>query len=664
MCYVIYPCSKTEMATSKHAEEKEEVEGVEQSLQCNFCRDKGNTNKAHGFCLHCGKYLCALCENYHGQFLSGHELVYGSEMPKEKNAKTIIRCKLHTEQAVELFCKQHNCVFCKFCKSTKHSKCEVKTIQDALKGRNITEELDAKFEDLFQLQKQLETIRRESENKLSTYSKDKKAMLTKIRNLRKEIDNMFNIYENQIDLQEQTDLEILNSNLQTCTSFERKVGAYLKSVKQTRPEMNDQSLFSSLVESIRVYNKYKIFLEQLHNKTEECGSFLVQDENFPSLIQQLSDTCCRKTSSYIEPKSQLTANDTIQCDGFQIQTMDQSCQMDKPLRYPFEDVEREPINLAGVPQMQTMKQVKSPISAMSDIEEDGSQEVTETMTEKLFCNIKACSVTKEIKTVQSVDIKDCCLLPDGQIILCDSECLKILENDTSTEVQLPLYGDSSPEHIELLDNNSVVISIHGLKCLQIINIKPTVKPGREIVLKYKCDGLVCYDRTIFVYSRALNERNMFSCHRIQILSPKGDTLKNIYLLDDLRCFCIRKDGNITYFSDKGLTDTFFKCVTKEQSMVFSYPSSEIPNKMVCDEEGNAITLHSSNLGKICVVKSDGTGSSVLIKGSSAERLVAFSYNKTNNILLVAFVIFVQGVYGGTFNKTERRMLKLYELEYM
>ena len=648
---------ETEMATSKQAEEQEEVKGVEQSLQCDFCRAKGDINKAYGFCLHCRKYLCVLCENHHGQLLSGHELVYGTEMPNEQKTDTFIRCKLHTEQAAELFCEQHICVFCRFCKSIKHSKCGVKTIQDALKGRNITEELDAKFEALFELQKQLETRRRESEDKLNTYSKDKQAMLTKIRNLRKEIDNILNVYEDQIDSQEQMYFETLNANIQTCKVFEQKVGAYLKLVKQTRTEMNDQNLFWSVVESDRVYYKYKILLEQLNNESEECGSFQVQDENLSSLIRQLSDICCGETSSYAVPKPLFTANDTLQYDEFQTQKIDQSCQIGKPLRDPFGDVETEPMNSAGDPQTHTTELIRSPVSAIPDVEEDCSEEVTETMTENLFCNIKACSVTKEIKIYQDADIKGCCLLPDGQIILCDSKCLKILENDTSKELQLPLYGYSSPEHIELLDNNSVVISIQGMNCLQLINIKPTVKPGREIVLKYKCDGLVCYDRTIFVYSRDLNERNMFKCHRMQIFSPKGDTLKYIYLFDDLKCFCMTKDGNITYF-----VDNFFKCVTKDQSVVFSYPSSETPKKMVCDEEGNAITRFTSDYGQICVVKSDGTGSSVLIDGSKAERPVAFYYNKTNNILLVAFEIYEVYHTGSSLFSGIR--LKLYNLEFM
>ena len=654
---------ETEMATSKQAEEQEEVKGVEQSLQCDFCRAKGDINKAYGFCLHCRKYLCVLCENHHGQLLSGHELVYGTEMPNEQKADTFIRCKLHTKQAVEFFCEQHSCVFCKFCKSIKHSKCGVKTIQDALKGRNINEELDAKFEALFQLQKQLESRRRESENKLSTCSKDKQAMLTKIRNLRKEIDNILNVYEDQIDSQEQMDLETLNANIQTCTVFEQKVGGYLKSVKQTRTEMNDQSLFWSVIESDRVYNKYKIFLKQLNNDTEECGSFQVQDENLPSLIQQLSDICCGKTSSFAAPKPLFTANDTLQCDGFQKQTIDQSCQMGKPLRDPFGDVETEPINSGGVPQTHTTELVRSPVSAIPDVEEDGSEEVTGTMIEMPFCNIKACSVTKEITC--HAFIKDCCLLPDGQIILCGSKCLKILENDMASVLQLSLQGDTSPEHIELLDNKSVVISIQGVKCLQLIHIKPEVKPGREIVLKYECDGFACYNRTILVYSRDLKEWNRFKCHGIQILSTKGDVLRKIYLFDELRCFCASKDGNITYFGNSFCTEnstaTFFKCVAKDQSVVFSYPSSKTPKKIVCDEEGKAITLHSSNYGQICVFKSDGTRSSVLIKGSKAERLDSFCYSKTNNILLVAFEI-----YENLFSAWSlvSRMLRLYKLEYM
>ena len=60
-----------------------EVDGVELSgiKHCDYCQDDGQSEIASAFCQNCVKYLCASCEKNHNKFLSGHECVYGAEMP-------------------------------------------------------------------------------------------------------------------------------------------------------------------------------------------------------------------------------------------------------------------------------------------------------------------------------------------------------------------------------------------------------------------------------------------------------------------------------------------------------------------------------------------------------------------------------------------------------
>ena len=546
----------------------------------------------------------------------------------------------------------------------KHSSCEVKTVQQAIRGRHLKDEIQVNLEALVQLQKEIETVQTRSQLKLTSYSKEKEELKIKLKTLQEEINNILLTCVKQLDSEEQTNLERLNANIQACIHFQQMIGVFLKSLKETAGEMPEEGLFLSAVKGNRVYNKYKLLLEHLINEANECGSFVLQTERLLTLIQQISYISSSKEGS----GSRLSDNDWSNSDRSNRRTKDQCCQVGNSLHNSFEDLKKEPGCC-----------VENQIPDVPGLEQDSSEEIIdEWVSKKSFCDIQSGSVVKELNDIKK-KLYLCCPLPDERVLVCtyntytytkdlfDSQrtCtnLEILDNDMDIEAYIDF--NEMITYVVVVDKQTVVASIRHFQkvCLQLISVKPkNIGLEKLIDLNYKCDGLASYNNTIYVYSNDLKQSPFSSCKGVQILSMNGDVLKTVHLLDYLCGFCLNKDGNITYIGERrGYSNTskfIFKCVTKEGSVKFSYPvSMEVAksNPSVMDGAGNIIKVGSS--GKIIVMKLDGSERTLLETENKNETVSAVFYNHFKDILLVVFQLYDKQK---TYISCK---LKFYQLEY-
>ena len=298
-----------------------DVESSSNRNNCDYCAKKSKTNAASGFCPQCRKYLCSTCETFHGQ-LFDHELLYGHKIPKENDAMT---CGIHVDQVVELYCKSHVEVFCKFCQSIKHTDCDVKKIKE----RNIKEEIQTKNGSLKELKTNIDMVHYNIETKLRTLSKNKEELQGKLLEIRTYIDNCID----ELDVSVVTDLGTLEANKQACVHLKQKVKKHCKSSKAFQSEASEEELFHSVLQWNHVHDKYSRLLSNIENAAKSCGQFIKQSTYISSLIQQLP------VSSYTSEDHMSQADMTLSLSEIPEKlTKNQSCQVGNALRDYFKEL--------------------------------------------------------------------------------------------------------------------------------------------------------------------------------------------------------------------------------------------------------------------------------------------------------------------------------------
>ncbi|KAH3718635.1 hypothetical protein DPMN_061441 [Dreissena polymorpha] len=126
---------------------------------CSPCLEHNIYQLAEVYCDNCLKLYCAKCITLHGQ-LFGKHIAYGrgdtSKWPVAKEVEDfLLKCDLHEDKRLEMFCDDHNQHCCDNCAFLNHRQCaKVTLLSESVKGpppdlqllarkiQNILEELN------------------------------------------------------------------------------------------------------------------------------------------------------------------------------------------------------------------------------------------------------------------------------------------------------------------------------------------------------------------------------------------------------------------------------------------------------------------------------------------------------------------------------------------
>lgn len=108
---------------------------TDNEVVCTPCEEDSKCQRAVHYCPTCDQYLCAMC-SYHTRFQAtkGHSV---SKVPSvgqhvTKNVMTVPKCPIHPDRNIEMYCGQHNMVYCALCIATDHRTCTgVSEVNDA-----------------------------------------------------------------------------------------------------------------------------------------------------------------------------------------------------------------------------------------------------------------------------------------------------------------------------------------------------------------------------------------------------------------------------------------------------------------------------------------------------------------------------------------------------
>ncbi|OWF54248.1 tripartite motif-containing protein 2-like isoform X3 [Mizuhopecten yessoensis] len=181
----------------------QQLQKTDNPITCKPCEKKGNlNNQARFWCKLTNTYFCEACK------ISHHDLFHEECEPQdisEVNVSAILQkkasitgCGKH-EEKMEYYCEDHETLGCSKCIILDHRKCEVVTSTEDFRDK-LTEssKIDDLLEELQRSAEAMETLIKDIGDRLRYMTQDQDTALQSLTDIRKKIDERFNVLQKDL----------------------------------------------------------------------------------------------------------------------------------------------------------------------------------------------------------------------------------------------------------------------------------------------------------------------------------------------------------------------------------------------------------------------------------------------------------------------------------
>ncbi|XP_052815308.1 uncharacterized protein LOC128242256 [Mya arenaria] len=257
---------------------------------CSPCQEDKLNTEAKYFCRDCSKYYCDQCLTFHSKILKKH-IVLGYEDVDKWGGRgdTFISCDLHSSKVIELMCEDHAEMCCQLCVTLNHRMCRsINLISDLAKGIHTMayfKQLPSKVAKVTTSLNQVREVRKKNQCSLKTSGR---SMLTKIKDLRKKLNQLLDELEKKTVEQMNSVLANLDDTLQndidSCTSIHDQLKALMDTI-QAQCKDNEPSSYIGFRKCEKKMAEAKSLLQELSTKPELTATFKPET----TITQLLSD---------------------------------------------------------------------------------------------------------------------------------------------------------------------------------------------------------------------------------------------------------------------------------------------------------------------------------------------------------------------------------------
>ncbi|XP_060551576.1 transcription intermediary factor 1-alpha-like, partial [Ruditapes philippinarum] len=92
---------------------------------CSPCGEENVTEEAVKYCPVCEEYLCTTCLRHHGRLKASrsHTVQDCDASTKGSTVTMVTKCRYHPDRDIEMYCGEHDMVYCTKCIATNHRAC-------------------------------------------------------------------------------------------------------------------------------------------------------------------------------------------------------------------------------------------------------------------------------------------------------------------------------------------------------------------------------------------------------------------------------------------------------------------------------------------------------------------------------------------------------------
>lgn len=264
------------------------VEGIYLPLFCDSCDDDGQTNTARSFCFDCEKYICSGCEKWHAKFSRNHKTIAGDDLPEAKELGPLMQCASHAKHSVEFYCEEHQLVFCRLCRHIKHGDCAVKDFVTACQEFDLEIEFSGAVENLQNAIGQINEAKDRGLRQLERFEQEAEERKPFIRNFRRQLDELFDRYENAGEEYDRANMERENAVLESVNVYLRQTEERMRLLEETEGQLEEDAIFVSIIKSNQLCKEYTSKVEDIVADAKEYKPFSFYDENVSTLLEKLT----------------------------------------------------------------------------------------------------------------------------------------------------------------------------------------------------------------------------------------------------------------------------------------------------------------------------------------------------------------------------------------
>ncbi|WAR12030.1 TRI33-like protein, partial [Mya arenaria] len=245
---------------------------------CSPCHEDKLNTEAKYFCGDCSKYFCDKCLTFHSKLFKQHVVLGRKDVDKwVGQGDALISCDFHPGKVIELLCEDHAEMCCHLCVSLNHRMCRtISLISDLAKGvYKMTDfkQLPSKVAKITTSLNQVREVRKKNQGSLKTSGK---SMLTKIKDLRKSLNQLLDELEKRTVKQMDSVLANLDDTLQkdidSCTLIHDQLNALMDTI-QSQGKEDESSSYIGFRKSEEKMAEANSLLQEMSTKPELTATF-------------------------------------------------------------------------------------------------------------------------------------------------------------------------------------------------------------------------------------------------------------------------------------------------------------------------------------------------------------------------------------------------------
>ena len=261
-------------------------------FECNPCENDGITKQAKFFCLQCKEYLCQSCERSHKRFRGtrNHRVVCGEMIPENVDESQLtdinsMRCPCARNE-LEMYCTNHNEVFCSDCKVIKHRHCETNLVDEMFKEATDVDDVTSSRAN--EVKEKLMTVKYNRKQDLEKLTTERENCNEKIASFRKELNRHLDELEekaiNGLDESTETHKEIVKQHLATCSVALRTLSFDMDSYEKAKSSRDVRQRYLTNHKLQQTCQDLDTVFEDLNKELYEPNVSVERNKSLSSLL--------------------------------------------------------------------------------------------------------------------------------------------------------------------------------------------------------------------------------------------------------------------------------------------------------------------------------------------------------------------------------------------
>ncbi|XP_052781463.1 uncharacterized protein LOC128218010 [Mya arenaria] len=213
---------------------------------CFTCEENDLNTEAQHFCPKCEHYLCDKCVKIHGDYFKKH-VVYGRRDMQKWAGFSMDRCAQHGKE-LEVHCDDNQELCCSVCVAFNHRLCSsISHLRDLARGFLNTAEFKQLPAAVDKMRSRLDELKNERMKDQTSLNDSHKNIISEIKDLRKEINQILDKLEKrtveQLDSMMEDLEKSIKDDLEACAHMHDKLGIMIAKLKKSASKNKESSSY-------------------------------------------------------------------------------------------------------------------------------------------------------------------------------------------------------------------------------------------------------------------------------------------------------------------------------------------------------------------------------------------------------------------------------------